>query len=80
MNGGGGGAAGTFPAIPVVLTAVMNPHSSSSVWQVPLLTLTYPLSPYPVPQEFLINQYGIPFSVPHPTARTWWSVGLGLKS
>ena len=73
----GGGAGGTVPATPVVLTAVMTPHSSS-VPQVPLLTLTYPLSPYPTPQEFLINQYGTPFSVPHPTPRTWWFAGLEL--
>ena len=37
---------------------------------VPLLTLMYPLLPKDVPQEFLINQYGTPYSVPHPTART----------
>ena len=37
---------------------------------IPLLTLMNPLSPQPGPQEFLISQYGIPCSVPHPTIAT----------
>ena len=35
--------------------------------------LTYPLSPQLLPQLFLTNQYGMPFSSPYPTTNTPWS-------
>ena len=80
----GGGAGGTVPATPVVLTALRVTAPHPLIPQVPLLILPKPepFNPH-FPQEFLIIQYGIQFgpdvhdfqppsavlsSEPHPTA------------
>ena len=44
---------------------------------IPLFTLIKPLSPKLLPHEFLINQYGIPLSVPQPIAKTAWLIVFG---
>ena len=62
---GGTGVGGTGDEVPVAVTSKTTASFASQ--HVPLLTLPNPLSPQRVPHEFLINQYGIPCSVPHPT-------------
>ena len=54
--------------VPVAVTSKTTASFASQ--HVPLLTLPNPLSPQRVPHEFLINQYGTLFSVPHPTIAT----------
>ena len=69
-GGGEGGAGGTVCWLPLDPQVYM-PQSCPTPPD-PILTLMNPLSPQFSPQEFLINQYLMPFSTPQPTATTAW--------